>query len=77
MQPLVYDMVHDDPAKRPTIAQVAARFSEIRGTLGHWTLRSRLVKRDEIWIIRMFRSIRHVYRTIWYILTRRPAVPTP
>jgi len=77
MQPLVDDMVHDDPAERPNIAQVAARFSEIRGTLGYWTLRSRLVKRDEMWIMRFIRNIRHVYRTIRYIVTGRAAIPTP
>jgi len=77
MQPLVDDMVQDDPAKYPGVAQVAARFSEIRGTLGYWTLRSRLVKRDEMWIMRLFRSIRHVYRTIKYVVAGRPAIPTP
>jgi len=77
MRSLVNDMVQDDPAKRPTINEVAARFSEIRGTLGYRKLRSRLVKRDEIWIMRIFRNIRHVYRTFGYILTGRPAIPSP
>jgi len=77
MQPLVDDMVQDDPVKRPTIDQVVVRFADIRGRLRFWHLRSRLVRNDEYWIVRMFRNIRHIFRTIGYIITRRPAIPTP
>jgi len=77
IQPLVDDMVQDDPAKRPTIDQVVVRFADMSGKLGSWHLRSRLIPRDEYWIVRMYRSIRHIFRTIGYIITRRPAIPTP
>ncbi|KAJ6496871.1 hypothetical protein DFH09DRAFT_1103500 [Mycena vulgaris] len=40
MRPLVSDMVQDDPAKRPTIDEVVARFDEIRAGLSSWKLRS-------------------------------------
>jgi serine/threonine protein kinase len=34
MEPLVTDMVQNDPTKRPTMDEVVTRFSEIRGKLG-------------------------------------------
>ncbi|KZT10870.1 uncharacterized protein LAESUDRAFT_672427 [Laetiporus sulphureus 93-53] len=76
MQPLVHDMVDDDPAKRPTIDQVVTRFADLRGKLGYWKLRSRLVPWKEFWIMKIYRTIRHILRTIGYIVMNRPPVPT-
>ncbi|KAI0930004.1 hypothetical protein AcW1_008785 [Taiwanofungus camphoratus] len=77
MQPLVDDMVQDDPAKRPTIDQVATRFEEICRSLSHWKLRSRLAERNEIPLVRIHRRIRHALRTATYIVTRHSALPLP
>ncbi|KAJ7354603.1 hypothetical protein DFH08DRAFT_855393 [Mycena albidolilacea] len=43
MRPLVDDMVQADPAKRPTIDEVVARFADIRRGLSGWKLRSTLL----------------------------------
>ncbi len=75
MQPLVSDMVQDDPEKRPTIDEVVGRFDILMGSLSTWRLRSRLPMRGEHWLMRSFRAIAHVFRTIYYILTLRPALP--
>jgi len=48
MGPLITDMVQDDPTKRPTMEEVLTRFSEIRGKLGTWKLRSRIARKDEL-----------------------------
>lgn len=77
MYPLISQMVHDDPIRRPTMAQVVTTFNVQRQTLGYWKLRSRLVRRDEFWIMRIFRVVRHVFRTIGYIIARRSPIPTP
>ncbi|KAJ8463347.1 hypothetical protein ONZ51_g10315 [Trametes cubensis] len=77
MQPLVDDMVQEEPTMRPNMDQVAARFDDILGSTSNWTLRSRLPRKDEIWLFRYYRVIRHVFHTIFYILTRRPALPRP
>jgi serine/threonine protein kinase len=44
---LVADMVQDDPAKRPTIHQVAERFEKIRGKLLPFRLASRSGPQEE------------------------------
>ncbi|KAF9819789.1 hypothetical protein IEO21_01880 [Rhodonia placenta] len=77
MQDLVSEMVHDDPIRRPSAAQVVARFDALCPTLNFWILRSRLVKRDESWLGRIFRGIWHIFRTAGHVLARHPAVPTP
>ena len=77
MQPLVDDMVQEEPTMRPNMDQVAARFDDILGSTSNWTLRSRLPPKNEIWLFRYYRVIRHVFHTIFYILTRRPALPRP
>ncbi|KAI0358593.1 hypothetical protein OH77DRAFT_1449137 [Trametes cingulata] len=77
MNSLVGDMVQDDPAKRPTINEVVERFNKIRASLSTWTLRSRIVHRKDSNIVGFLRTIRHVYRTMDYIVTRTPAIPTP
>lgn len=75
MQPLVADMVQDDPNQRPTIDEVVARFEKIRQDLGSWKLRSRVVKRWDSMIPSIYRSITHWYRRITFIMTRTPSVP--
>ncbi|KAJ7680947.1 kinase-like domain-containing protein [Mycena polygramma] len=47
LRPLVEEMVQDDPQLRPTINQVAERFSRVRSRLHWWTLRARAADADE------------------------------
>ncbi|KZT74546.1 hypothetical protein DAEQUDRAFT_742671 [Daedalea quercina L-15889] len=71
MQPLVDDMVCNNPAERPTM-------DEIRKKLHWWNLRARrLVRRSEWCIVRPVLGTIHVFRTARYIAKRLPAVPTP
>ncbi|KAI0775850.1 kinase-like domain-containing protein [Trametes elegans] len=75
MQPLVDDMVQEEPASRPTMDQVVARFDVLLGSLSSWKLRSRLPQRNEFWLVRWFRVTAHAFRTLHYLLTFRPALP--
>jgi hypothetical protein len=77
MQPLVADMVQDDPEKRPKMDEVVTRFREIKGRLGPWKLRSRIVRKDEIWPLAVWRNVGHWYRTFGYVMGRRAAIPVP
>jgi hypothetical protein len=77
MERLVADMVQDDPTKRPKMDEVVTRFREIKGKLSTWKLRSRIVRRDEIWPLTVWRSVGHWYRTIGYVVGRKAAIPEP
>ncbi|KAI0633259.1 kinase-like domain-containing protein [Trametes polyzona] len=77
MKPLIADMIQDDPAKRPTMDEVVARYAKLVESLSTWKLRSRITHKKDSNIAGFYRSIRHVYRTAEYILSRRPAIPTP
>ncbi|KAI0312540.1 hypothetical protein OF83DRAFT_1176535 [Amylostereum chailletii] len=77
IKPLVDDMVNTEPSKRPKIDDVVARFKIIRDSLGTWKLRSRLVRRKEWRIVRVWKFGGHVYRTAGYVLTRKAAIPEP
>ncbi|KDQ55744.1 hypothetical protein JAAARDRAFT_133573 [Jaapia argillacea MUCL 33604] len=77
MEPLVADMVQDDPSKRPTIDEAMTRFTEIRNSLSSWKLRSRVVEKEDVAFYGFFRAIAHWRRRIWFILRRVPAVPLP
>lgn len=77
MESLVADMVKIDLAKRLTMDEVVARFSEIRSKLSTWKLRSRMVRRSELCPVATWRSVGHWYRTVGYILGRKAAIPEP
>ena len=77
MEPLVTDMVQDDPTKRPKMDEVVTRFREIKGKLSSWKLRSRIARRKEIWVLTVWRFVGHWYRTIGYVLGRKAAIPEP
>jgi hypothetical protein len=77
MEPLITDMTQDDPQKRPTAQEVVSRFEGIKRSLSFWKLRSRVVHRKEILPMRVLRSVRDLYRTAGYILTRKAAIPEP
>jgi hypothetical protein len=77
MEALVTDMVQDDPSSRPTMDEVVSRFSEIGGKLSSWKLRSRIARKKELWPVTAWRSVRHWYRTVGYVLGRKAAIPEP
>ncbi|KAF8263954.1 kinase-like domain-containing protein [Lactarius quietus] len=77
MQPLITDMVQEDPTKRPNMDEVVTRFAEIRNKLSTWKLRSRMARNNEIWPVTAWRSVAHWYRTIGYVLARKAAIPEP
>jgi hypothetical protein len=77
MNALIADMVQEDPTKRPTMDEVVSRFSEIKKKLSTWKLRSRLVRKKEIWPVKVWRTVGYWYRTIGYILGRKAAIPEP
>jgi hypothetical protein len=77
MEPLVADMVQDDPAKRSKMNEVVTRFRQIKGKLSTWKLHSRIVRHDEIWPVAVWRSVGHWYRTVGYVLGHKAAIPEP
>jgi len=77
MEPLVTDMVQNDPTKRPTMDEVVTRFSEIRAKLSTWKLRSRIARKYELWPVTAWKSVSHWYCTVGYILGRKAAIPEP
>ncbi|EGN93995.1 hypothetical protein SERLA73DRAFT_115488 [Serpula lacrymans var. lacrymans S7.3] len=77
MEPLVKDMVQTDPAKRPTMDEVVARFDQILKQLSSWKLRSRVVDKEDGNITGLYRGVTHWTRRIGYIIRRLPAIPTP
>jgi len=77
MEPLVTDMVQTDTTKRPTMDEVVTRFTEIRAKLGSWKLRSRMARKNELWPLTAWRSVRHWYHTVGYVLGRKAAIPEP
>jgi hypothetical protein len=77
MEPLVTDMVQTDPTERPTMDEVVTRVSEIRGNLSTWKLRSRIARKYELRPFAAWRSVRHWYWTVGYVLGRKAAIPEP
>ena len=77
LAPLVHDMIQPDPSKRPKIDEVIRRFDELLKHVRFWTLRSRPVPVDEETVVGWYRNVRHVFRTVRYVLSRRSAIPMP
>ena len=77
MEPLVADMVQNDPTKRPKMDEVVTRFSEIRRKLSTWNLRSRIARKNELWLVTAWKSVGHWCRTVGYVLGRKAAIPEP
>ena len=74
MQPLVADMVQDDPAKRPSIDEVVTRFNAMRKKMGTIKLRSRVARREDGFSL--FCYFAHVFTSIKYTLQGIPPIPT-
>jgi hypothetical protein len=77
MQPLIADMVQEDPTKRPTMDEVVTRFAGVRKKLSTWKLRSRMPRNIEVWPVTAWRSVAHWCRTIGYVLARKAPIPDP
>ncbi|TFK53488.1 kinase-like protein [Heliocybe sulcata] len=77
IEPLVSDMVQNDPSSRPTMDEVVTRFEAIRKSLSSWKLRSRIAERDEVELLELYRTIIHWKRRIAYVARRVPALPLP
>lgn len=75
MEPLVADMVLEDPSKRPKIDEVVRRFELIRKSLSWFKLRSRIRGRKEIFPVRLWRACIHMYHSTLYLATLTPAIP--
>ena len=69
MEPLVADMVQEDPLKRLTMDEVVNSFAEIKSKLSTWKPRSRMARSNEIWPVTAWRTVSHWYRTAGYVIT--------
>ncbi|KAJ6502050.1 kinase-like domain-containing protein [Mycena sanguinolenta] len=76
MRPLVTsDMTQHDPAKRPTMDEVVQQFDDIVRGLSSWKLRTRVVKRIDMF--GCYYSIPHWLRRISFMVKRVPPIPVP
>lgn len=75
MQDLVDEMTHDNPATRPLIEDVTAKFSHIHKSLTGFKLRSPLVSKHKPSLFTIFSRAKHALLTLQYILSRKAAVP--
>ncbi|KAF9522864.1 kinase-like domain-containing protein [Crepidotus variabilis] len=75
LNPLIADMVQDDPNKRPTIDEVLKRFEDLAQSLSAYQLRSRPVSRRESVFKVVPNTIGHWKRKIWFTVSRTSAVP--
>jgi hypothetical protein len=72
---LVASMTQDDPAERPQIEHVLQEFYQIRASLSKKKLRSAITAKNASNVFRIILQARQSVRTVWYIVTRRPAIP--
>jgi len=75
LEGLAADMTNPDPLKRPTMDEVVSRYREIQQGLSSWKLRQKVVRSDEIFLTTIFKSTRHLGRTMMYIVKRIPPLP--
>lgn len=76
MKPLLDEMCHAAPLKRPSMTEVVARFAEIVKGLSGWKLRSRVIRDDELLIVTVTTAPAHWARQVSRIVRRIPAIPT-
>ncbi len=75
MKDLVASMTQDDPSKRPLIEDVLQEFSRIRGSLSKSKLSSAITSKNVPKVFGIVRRARQSVRTVWYTVSRRPAIP--
>ena len=76
LQPLIDDMVQEDPSKRPTIDEAVKRLDELCDGLTMPQLRSPLRFDVSNGKLHLTDTVSHWLRQIWYILLRFPAIPS-
>jgi len=76
LEPLIKDMVQDDPSKRPDMNEVVRRFEDIRKELSYSQLRTGLVFRSSVNRKRLRRAFTHWLQRLRYIILRLPPVPS-
>ncbi|EGO19176.1 hypothetical protein SERLADRAFT_411715 [Serpula lacrymans var. lacrymans S7.9] len=77
VEPLVKDMVQDDPEKRPNMDEVILRFEGIIKQLSSWKLRSRVINEHDDNILGFYRCVTHWARRFSLVIRRVSAIPTP
>ncbi|KAG1843659.1 hypothetical protein F4604DRAFT_1596655, partial [Suillus subluteus] len=75
IEPLILDMVQENPSLRPTMEQVVGRLEIICQGLGTWKIRSRLTAKQEGRFQSLLKDITHWPRRFLYIIRRLPAIP--
>ncbi|KAG2336273.1 hypothetical protein BDR05DRAFT_896916 [Suillus weaverae] len=75
VEPLILEMVQENPSLRPTMEQVVGRLGIICQGLSAWKLRSRLTEQREGRFESLFKDITHLSCHFLYILRGHPAIP--
>ncbi|KAJ7092012.1 hypothetical protein B0H15DRAFT_883449 [Mycena belliarum] len=75
LEGLVADMTAVDPAARPRMSEVVARFTKLAAGLSQWKLRSRYAQVGEFAVCGIFRSTVHWIRQARLAVHKVPAVP--
>ena len=70
-------MVADKPDERITMDEAVRELDKLISKLPTWRLRTRLRRRDDHLIVHLLKDVQHVYRTVTWMLHRRPAIPNP
>ncbi|KAI0744029.1 hypothetical protein C8Q80DRAFT_1107223 [Daedaleopsis nitida] len=77
MHLLVVSMVKKEPDQRPTMEDAVHELDNVLSKLPWWKLRARLRRRRDDGVINFLKDVQHIFRTAFYILMFRPAVPIP
>jgi hypothetical protein len=77
MQDLVDEMTHVNPAKRPLIEDVVAKFSHIRRSLSGLKLCSPLISKHKPSLFSVFSRAKQALLTLQYLFLCKAAVPEP
>jgi hypothetical protein len=75
MQDLIAEMTHTNPARRPLIEDVVAKFSRIRESLSGFKLRSPIISKHKPSLFSVFQRTKQALRTVQYIFSRKAAIP--
>lgn len=75
MQDLIAEMTHINPAKRPLIEEVVAKFSRIRESLSGFKLRSPIISKHKPSLFSMFQRAQQALRTVQYMFSHKAAIP--
>ena len=77
VRPVVAQMIQNDPAERPLIDKALEHFEQPCALLPQRVLCSCVVYRDDFWAGKLYRGCRHVFRTVFWMATGTPTLPTP